>query len=531
VKILNEKYEKQENNKVVGRPVIWAGAFIVLVLLLSVANIRLLFEPMKKLWAEEVVLSDFVETVQNKYSKEFLGKHYFVNINGAYAAVTGRRVLNGVIKLNNGMLTDASMPERNIEPLAENIIDFTHFLDKEGIDFLYVQAPFKIDDEGALLPAGKEAQVNISINKLLARLQENQVDTLDLRPYISATPELVEENFSKTDHHWNYKGAFVAFQQIVEEIQNIISNKNLDLACANMTQWEEHLLKDWFLGSRGKRVGEFFAGVDDMVYYTPKFDTYMSCAVPKHSWLYKGDFVAANMRSQYLERVDYFGDNPYCLYIGGDYPLVQHRNYNAPNDLKVLMIKDSFTLPVQAYMSTLFKEIDVIDPRHFTECSIAEYVDNNQPDIVIIMINPSQFEGRAYTDFGSAKINKNLNESLVWQQQQLELPVSDSNYNYKVIANNLQYDKTYAIRFDDIVFTQGESNGVTVTLYDPVTQTVIASRIFDVNYCINNGGFEWFFSTPAAGDNDLQLLLYSGLWRATSGIGTIYYNVNLSVLD
>lgn len=534
VKSLNEKDGKTTKNKVGGgRPVIWAGLFLVLMLFMSVANIKLLLNPIKQYTAEEIDFKGLTAVVHDTYVEDFLGKYYFVNINGAYMGFTGKRIVNGVIKLNNGMLTDASMPERDIEPLADNIIAFSNYLAEQDIPFLYVQAPFKIDNNNLLLPAGRSAEVNISVDSLLTELSTSNVNALDLRSYISETPEMLERYFNKTDHHWNYTGAFVAFQQIVEDIQNILPEKKLDLTYADMEQWESHLLKNWFLGSRGKRVGMFFTGVDDIVYYTPKFTTYMSCAISKHSWLYKGDFADANIRSEYLDRVDYFGDNPYCLYIGGDYPLVQHRNDKAPNDLKILIIKDSFNLPVQAYMSTLFKEVDVIDPRHFTECSVVEYVQYNKPDMVIMMINPSQFGGKAYHDFGVANVNINkiFEEKLILNESEIKLPAKDNNYNYAIVADNLQYGKTYAIRFNDVDFMQGESNGVTVSLYNPVEQTIFATRIFDVEYCRQNGRFEWIFNTPASGHGDLQLLLYSGLWRATAGVSSIYTNISLSRLD
>lgn len=510
-------------------PVIWAAIFVALILSLSIANLELLAEPVKRFHSGETDFAAAAEEIQTAYTTKFFGKTCFIDINGLYYRAAGRRVLNGVLKLENGMLTDASMPEQDTGTLADNIAAFSNYLAEEGTPFLYAQAPFKIDDDGLLLPAGRDAYVNLGADHLLDKLRKAGVSILDLRPYISASPELLEQNFFKTDHHWNYKGAFAGFQKITEAMQAML-DAPLDLAYADMEQWDGHILEDWFLGSRGKRVGSFFAGVDDVVYYTPKFDTYMSCAVPKHGQLYKGDFSAANIRNEYLERVDYFADNPYCLYVGGDYPLVQHRNYDAPNELKVLMIKDSFAIPVQAYMSALFQEIDVIDPRHFT----AEYVESTRPDVVIMLINPSSFANKAYASFGvdgGKDAGKDRAEHLILEEQKVELAPKDHNYNYAVLASGLQYGKTYTLSFADVVFTQGRSEGVTASLYDPVSKTILASRILDIEFCRKEGGFEWTFNTPPSGNNDLQVLLYSGIWRGTAGIGTVYRDVSLSVLE
>ena len=56
-------------------------------------------------------------------------------------------------------------------------------------------------------------------------------------------------------------------------------------------------------------------------------------------------------------------------------------------------------MPVQAFMSTEFEEVDVIDPRHYNS-SIAEYCAENKPDIVIMLINVESISNSAYTDLG-----------------------------------------------------------------------------------------------------------------------------------
>ena len=43
-----------------------------------------------------------------------------------------------------------------------------------------------------------------------------------LRPMISATPEQVEQYYFRTDHHWNFTGAFLSFQQIVDRLDTLL---------------------------------------------------------------------------------------------------------------------------------------------------------------------------------------------------------------------------------------------------------------------------------------------------------------------
>ena len=410
-------------------------------------------------------------------------------------------------------------------PMAEALVEFSEHLENtEGIRFLYVQAPYKEDAEDALLPVGVESYANENADELLAALSDGGVTTLDLRPYLSETVELLEENYFVTDHHWNSYGAFTAFQKIADQVAGMFPEKSMELSCTDLNNWESHTLENWFLGSRGKRVGIWFGGTDDFTWLTPKFDTRMSCAVPKYRSLYSGTFEKSNLRTKYVTEKNYFDHNTYCLYIGGDYPLVQHRNLSAGAELKVLLIKDSYSLPVQAFLSTLFQELDVLDPRHYTECSIAEYVNRTKPDLVLMLTNPSMFGTVAYREFGVEKVQP---EDAFWQTaepQNILVEASDSNqYHYAYL--NAEYGKEYNITFDDVEFLQGDAAGVVVSLYNQTKKTIVSSAVFDVEYCRATDGFEWIIETPDSGADKLWLIFYAGLPGDTKDKSVVYKNV------
>lgn len=378
-------------------------AVLALLTLFSIANIKMIKEPLEKIARHEITFEGFTDEVQKGYvSNDFFRKNDFVNLNGLFARVTGRRTLNEVVKLNNAMLGEPLQAIDTTE-LAEGITEFSDYLGEQGVPFLYVQMPCKEALDGQSFPTGIVSYANQNADTLLSGLSAGNVKTLDLRPVLTQTPEILEKYFTKTDHHWNNDGAFVAFQEILDCLCKQFPDGGIDLTYGQADQWERHSIDNWFLGSKGKRVGTFFGGIDPLIWYTPKFETEMSCAIPKYGSLFRGDFTEANIRAKYIEEKNYFGYSAYDVYIGGDYPLVQHRNSNAPSPLKVMMLKDSFTLPLQAYLSTAFQEIDVIDPRHFSECTIAEYVERTGPDIVILAINPSQFANGAYRDYGVGK--------------------------------------------------------------------------------------------------------------------------------
>ncbi|MBR3704128.1 MAG: hypothetical protein IKM11_01370 [Oscillospiraceae bacterium] len=513
------------------RPAVVAAVCVIGILfLLAILNAGLAVDTVKKFVSDELTFTEAVDEIKSKYtSDQVTWKTRFVDLNGLFARLTGRQVYNKITAGENGMLIEQF---RNIDMTAytSEITEFSQYLDEDlDIPFLYIQAPYKEDFEDKVLPYGTQSYANEVTDTVLSALNSGGVDTMDLRPVLSATPEMLEKNFYRTDHHWNADGAFVAFQLVVQALEERFPDRGIDLTYTQNDQWERHTLNNWFLGSQGKRVGQYYGGTDDLIWYTPRFETEMSCCVMKYSQLYKGDFSDANIREEYIESKDYYGDNAYCVYIGGDYPLVQHRNLKAPSDLKILWLKDSFTLPLQSCLSTVFQEIDVVDPRHFTECSIAEYAGGRGYDIVIACLSPSIFDVRLYRDldFGIEETRQERLGTIYSSVFRGDAELAAMQGEYHHYGLEVTPGKTYRLTFEDAIFSAGDSECLEVKLYNDTAAATLFAYLFDVEYCSNTGKFEWTFTVPDVGDDTVRLVLYAGKAGETAGIGVCYKNVHL----
>lgn len=514
----------RQKNK--GQGKILAVVILFSIIILAVFNWKLFFTPLTKWRAGEVEFTSFVEEVQTNYtSNDFSAKNQFLNLNGLFARLSGRRVLNNVIRLNNGMLGRTLSTDNSA--LSEYLVNFSARLDVEvGIPFLYVQAPCK-ENCDQLLPSGITYNVQEATDQLLSTLEAGGVDFIDMRPLVSDTVEKVNQYFYRTDHHWNSDAGFVAFQTIVAQLAEQFPDANIDLSYTDPDLWERHELEHWFMGSLGKRVGQYFGGTDSLIWYTPLFETEQSCAIPKHKQLFTGDYETANIRSKYIEEKDYFGYDAYCVNIGGDYPLDQHRNAQAPSDLKVLMIKDSFTKTVEGFMSAMFKEVDVVDPRHWTdELTVAEYIQWTQPDIVIMLTNPSSWTNKYYRqlgEFSAAEV-----ECLLVEERSIEVSAKDDTNNY--VGIDLKGNTIYQVTFHHVEVIEGDPDGFSLGVYNATSKSMLANAVFDRTYYESTGRYVWTFKTPDTSDS-LKLLFYAGLHGKTNGIGAIYQNVVLSEMQ
>jgi alginate O-acetyltransferase complex protein AlgJ len=121
---------------------------------------------------------------------------------------------------------------RGLNPLTESQLDAWQsvlekrraYLAARGIPYLLVIPPDKPSIYPEFLPDNYAPLIHVSrLDQLLARLRDSHspVDVVDVRPaLLAAKPSHLL--FHPTDTHWNDWGAFIAYQQIIIQVQKIL---------------------------------------------------------------------------------------------------------------------------------------------------------------------------------------------------------------------------------------------------------------------------------------------------------------------
>ena len=370
-----------------------AALFLLLLAYLTADNIGILMNTAKSYLSREISFADVMHRITEEYQEDLKQKEPLVTLNGAYVRLTGARVSNDIVRRKNGMLTEESA-SADPQYAADQITGLYQYLQEKDTPFLFVESPRKPDLNGSLMPEGTESHCHENADGLLRLLDGNGVPVLDLRPELVGSEEALERYFYRTDHHWNDEGAFAAFQRITERLQEQFPEETIRSYITERENWEKHTLKNYFLGSHGRRVGIGFAGAEDFFYLTPQFDTQMSCSIPSSGIYREGSFAEAALNMERLTgEPDYYNSSPYDVHTGENYAHVQFRCETAPSDKKILMIKDSFGLPVEDFLSTAFRRVETLDLRYLKDTTAAEVIDRFQPDMVIVMYNPFVMEG------------------------------------------------------------------------------------------------------------------------------------------
>ena len=335
---------------------------------------------------------DRIITIRNEIESSFNNVFYkneYIELNGLAQRILGRRIVcdadrsNDVVKLDNGYLTFVGQ-KIDIDWQADNIKRLHDILVERETDFLYVLAPYKIDPTDPELPYVIDDYNNENADILIDHLRYTGIDCIDLREEIKSADKNHYEMFFLTDHHWTPESGFWAFGVIGRHL-NERYGFSIDESLFYVSSYRLETKENWFLGSLGKRVGTLYGGVDDFTYLLPKFETDFEVLWPLKDVIKFGSFEKVLFDKKLMEERDYTS-NTYTIYTD-DYELQIIKN-NLNTEKRVLLVRDSFACVVSPFLSLGCKQLDVMDLRHYNDKSLIEYIDETNPDIVIILYNP-----------------------------------------------------------------------------------------------------------------------------------------------
>jgi hypothetical protein len=330
-----------------------------------------------------------IENAIEKYAGENLvNRNKFAEWAIKYEKSIGWNFLNGgVVDLGGGYLSETG-ERHDTSAYAAALAELYGFLQGSGIDFLYVQNPLKIAPDDPI--SGTRDFSNQNADDLLDALSLMRIPYLDLRENIREEGLDHHALFYKTDHHWKVETGLWASGVLL----NYLSKNyrfGFDPGLINPQAYSYVLYKDWFLGSLGKKVTLAQTPAEDFTLITPQFDTDFSLAIPELNLNVRGNFDIFIDHFK-IDIKDYYGINTYGAYMAGGSQVITVHNYFAPNDKKIILIRDSFAQVVAPFLSVGVGDLHILDLRYYTG-SVRSYLEKNKPDMVIVMYYPVVLDG------------------------------------------------------------------------------------------------------------------------------------------
>ncbi|MPM67181.1 hypothetical protein SDC9_114098 [bioreactor metagenome] len=270
--------------------------------------------------------------------------------------------------------------------------DLVKVLKEKGTDLFFVQTPFKVLENETVLPEGITDETNETADRFLAELDKIGVNILDLRQNLKESGMDTSDFFFKTDHHWTHRSAFWGYTQIVNALRDDWGhNVNPDGYYTNLDNFVVKDIKNCYFAHFGTYYNKLFVGLDDITLIYPKFETKYTYMNNQNGKIINrsGSFFDAILDSSTMN----YNEEPvtstrYHTYINASCPYVEITNESAPCDINLLIVKDSFSLPVIAWLSLNYKHITVYDAAQNTQFTLYQLLEKKSFDMMLMIYNP-----------------------------------------------------------------------------------------------------------------------------------------------
>lgn len=390
-------------NRLFVKKLITAIIFIGFLLIFSFENIMIAYKPLKEaLKDKNLSLSNIDENIklaETTINENVYEKYLFVESYGYIQRLMDKNEEANfeVIKDKQGFLhyTFIAYQPNPVYDIATRTESFKKGLKNKNTKFMYLMTPDKFIRGYSKLPTGIPYNyANETADDFLELLKQKKIDTIDLRENLIESGISTDELFFKTDHHWKIETVFWEFEQIVKKL-NEKYKLNLDpnQFFINKENYNFIKYKDSYIGSMGRKTGIYYGGVDDFTLIYPKFKT-------SYSYYSKTGDQEANLDGRFEEAlltvspfrtkkgIYALEADKYSTYLFGNRGIVHVKNKDNQNGQKILFVKDSLSVPLAAFLSTVCSDVYLVDPRYYKE-DIPEFVNGiDDLDFVFMSFSP-----------------------------------------------------------------------------------------------------------------------------------------------
>lgn len=350
------------------------------------------------------IISDGVFFIQENRDVDFFNNTYFQSSDFSrygksikLQKLMNLQSLNKVTKLQGehdyllGLSIELATPEIRCE-IAESISQFNQYLKEKNIPFLYYQLPNKLSSPQVDIPKNFINGENESATIVLEHLKTKDVDTLDFREFMIAEKTNSLASFYRTDIHWKQSLSLQATGYLLNKLESVL-NIEFNSEFSKEDSYKKMVYPNMFLGCYGGQTGLLYGGIDDFELFLPKYKTDYSWILPKKGFSKRGDAENTFIYTPKLTWEMPGVITTYFVYGGSkyaDYTIL--KNHLAISPLKILIICDSFMMPMSAFLAPHFSEIHFIDIRtaqsNLSKKDVYEIIRTVNPDLVLMTYWP-----------------------------------------------------------------------------------------------------------------------------------------------
>lgn len=365
-------------------------------------------EEAEQVWRQEEDIEGAVAELEEIVNEELFLRYPMVEAYGLFQMAMGKKEENGFdyVKDKSGFLHSGNFWSGFGDDQKELAVRTRRFFDRleaSGTKTGFVLWPMKTaepQDRYYGIPYNDFTELS---DELAAWLRYYGIPLLDLRDLKEEEGMSQEEFFFKTDHHWTPPAAFEGYLRLLDWMEEIYGEE-LDptgkLHKKESYEWDTY--RDVMLGSAGQDAGVLFSGgLEDYTTIYPKEEGeyILKAGELKEYREKKGSFQEALLEldmkpEKYLELYEKKATK---VYLGESlYQYVSIENCRADSDRKILLLRDSFSQPIGAFLAQSFKQVDMLWTLDITEDELEAFLEEEQYDYVLMALYPENLKSDAF---------------------------------------------------------------------------------------------------------------------------------------
>ena len=357
------------------------AAFFVLALVLpkedfSESENRYLAE-LPEFSAQSYFSGEFIENLSEYMDDHFPARRNWISLRTRLELLQGKKLVNGVCILGSPYEQMVLIEEEaDYDTVDKSIAAINDFAESIDAPVYLMVAPTAAGVYADVVPDYSET---LDQQELINYVYENTSDSgSDLDVFDALKNARDNYIYYRTDHHWTSRGAYIAYVE---------SAAKMGFTPASVDRFNIMHASHSFYGSLHSKTLYNGIEADTVDFYISNSKT-----VTLKRTLSDGEYVGSPFLSSYLSYKD-----KYLSFLGENAPLVSLRS--DAQQMKMLVIKDSYANCFVPFLAENCSDIDVIDLRYMT--NPADYVDVSEYDCVLILYNADNFA----TDTNPVKLN------------------------------------------------------------------------------------------------------------------------------
>lgn len=300
--------------------------------------------------------------------------------------VMGRSKINDIVLGKDGFLlpfnahsgNDVVNSEGNLTAMAQQLKELQDGVKQVGGSFYFIGVPGQSSIHRDKYPShfqNNSKFLDKAESLMFANLEKQGIAFINMNKVFRGNPE--KEYYFKTDHHYNFEGAYLTYFSIMEKLHQ---NKAINVdAAVEKDDMNIVTLPNPFGGSRNRQI-----------YYLYPTNEHIQIGYFKNQIPYEKFTNGKPDPKFFFLKEDESAMINYGVYMGGDIgeTIIKTNREQLPN---LLIFGDSYTNAIEPLMYYHFNETRILDLRHYKQISLVKYIEEYKPDIVIMVRDDANY--------------------------------------------------------------------------------------------------------------------------------------------